>query len=338
LRVRDGGEGDTGTITAATLNLTGTAGPSNCTTARRPVDFNGDGKSDFGVVRNTGGGPNGQTTWFIGLNGGGQAGGPWGLASDFFVPNDFDGDGKTDLSVWRPGASGVAAWYILQSGTNTLRQDTFGQTGDDPTVVGDYDGDGKSDPAVYRAGATAGAQSFWYYRASAAGPNQGNIVYNQWGQNGDFPGPGDYDGDNKMDFAVQRNNGGGQARFLILQSTAGFSSTVFGTPTDVIVPGYYDSDCKTDIATLRGASGQIQWQILNSTNSTISYYVFGASATDFPTQGDYDGDGKIDISVWRPNADPTQCYFYWLNSTNNALGTYEHGQNGDYPVADFNRH
>src|SRR5689334_24508741 len=29
-----------------------------------PVDFNGDGKTDFVVVRNTGGGTNGQLTWY----------------------------------------------------------------------------------------------------------------------------------------------------------------------------------------------------------------------------------------------------------------------------------
>src|SRR6516164_971169 len=33
-----------------------------------PVDFNGDGKTDFVVVRNTGGGANGQLTWFYAQN------------------------------------------------------------------------------------------------------------------------------------------------------------------------------------------------------------------------------------------------------------------------------
>ena len=65
---------------------------------------------------------------------------------------------------------------------------------------------------------------------------------------------------------------------------------------------------------------------------------FGLSATDFPTQGDYDGDGKTDIAVWRPNADPAQNFFYSLNSSNGAARIFELGQQGDYPVANYNSH
>ncbi len=159
-----------------------------------------------------------------------------------------------------------------------------------------------------------------------------------WGQNGDFPAPGDYDGDGKADFAVQRNNGGGQARFWRMQTTAGFDSVVFGTPTDVIVPGDYDGDGKTDIATVRGASGSIQWHWLNSSNSTIDYRTFGASATDFPAQGDYDGDGKTDVGIWRPSASANASAFWSLGTTSNTVTTFAFGANGDYPVANFNSH
>jgi subtilisin-like proprotein convertase family protein len=335
LRFRDRGAGDTGTVTAANLTVT-TATPT-CG-AKRVFDFSGDGKTDLAVVRNTGGGPGGQTTWFTQTppSGGGTAR-PWGIATDFFVPADYDGDGKSDIAVWRPGAPFNSFFYILQSQTNTLRTDTFGQTGDDPTVVADYDGDGKEDPAVYRAGVAAGDQSFWYYRASAAGPLQGQIIGTQWGQNGDFVAPGDYDGDAKADFTVQRNFGGGQAIFFSKQTTAGFVNTIFGTPTDVIVPGYYDADCKADIATLRGNAGQIQWNVRSSSTGTTTTTFWGNSATDFPTQGDYDGDGKTDIAVWRPNADPTQDFYYILNSTG-GTSQFEWGQNGDYPVANVNSH
>lgn len=335
LTFRDGGASDTGSVTAANLTIT-TSGPASCTTARRPADYDGNGTTDFSLVRNTGGGPTGQITWFNQLNGGANTGTatPWGIASDFFVPNDFDGDGKTDIAVWRPGAPFNAYFYILQSSTNTLRTDQFGQTGDDPTVVGDYDGDGKSDPAVYRAGAASGDHSFWYYRSSLTGVI---TLGAEWGQNGDFPAPGDFDGDNKFDYTVQRNAGGGQAVFYEKLSAGGTFTTIFGTPTDVIVPGYYDDDCKTDIVTIRGSGGQILWNVRKSTDGTFTSTFWGNSATDFPTQGDYDGDGRIDLAVWRPNADPAQNYFYYLGSTAGSQA-YEFGQNGDYPVANFNSH
>jgi len=333
LAFRDGAAGDTGSVTAANLTLTGGAAAAN----DAPVDFNGDGKSDYAIVRNTGGGANGQITWSIALNGGSTIGAAWGLASDFFVPEDYDGDLKDDIAVWRPGAATQAFWYILQSNGNTLRTESFGQAGDDPSVIGDYNGDGKADLAVYRAGASAGLGSTWFFRTTPEGP----VNYMPWGQNGDFPAPGDYDGDGKNDFVVQRNNGGGQARFWLSQTTAGFATVVFGTPTDVVVPGDYDGDGKTDIATIRGSAGAINWYIRPSSTGVISgspTAIFGASATDFPTQGDYDGDGKTDIAIWRPNADATMCNFWSLNSSNGAARVFEWGQNGDYPVANYNAH
>ncbi len=309
---------------------------AGCPTAKRPLDFDGDGKTDPNVVRNTGGGNNGQLTWFTrtSLNGGFVAT-PFGIAGDYFVPGDFDGDGKSDIAVWRSGAQ--AYYYILRSQTNTFLGLDFGTTGDNPSVVGDYTGDGITDPAIYRAGVTAGAQSFWAYKASS-GPSAGQVVVVQWGSNGDFPAPGDYDGDGKYDFAVQRNAGSGSAVFLINQSTAGFASFVWGTPTDVIVPGYYDNDCKTDVAVIRGSGGSIFWYIRNSTNGALQAYSFGLSATDYPTQGDYDGDGATDVAVWRPSATAGQSSFYWRRSIDGALGVQPWGQNGDYPVANFNSH
>jgi subtilisin-like proprotein convertase family protein len=330
LRFRDRGAGDTGTVTAASLTLT--AGPA--AVVQHIVDMNGDGKTDWVVTRNTGGGPSGQITWFTQYNGvaGGQTD-PFGIATDFFCPGNYDADSKTDVSVWRPGAPGSSFWYILQSTTGTLRTEIFGQTGDQPDVQGDYNNDGLDDIAVYRPGANAGDPSFWYWRQAVAGP-----VFNvQWGQNGDFSAPGDYDGDGKNDFVVQRNAGGGQARFWILLATGATSSTVFGTPTDVIVPGDYDGDGKNDLAVTRGISTQLHWFILPSSGGSYTETIWGDSGTDYQAQGDYDGDGKTDMAVWRPNLDPLQNYFF-VNKSTGGLQTFEWGQNGDYPVANYNTH
>ena len=301
-------------------------------------DFNGDGRTDYVVVRNVGGGASGQIRWFISQAGSGTVTAwDWGIATDFFLMEDFDGDNKDDVAVWRSGNTpNSSLFYILQSNGFTLRTDVFGQLGDTPKVVGDYDGDGKADTAVYREGAAAGDKSFWFFRGSLT---PGNITYVQWGQNGDFPSPGDYDGDAKWDFVVQRNNGGGQARFWRLFANLTTDSFVFGIPTDNIVPADYDGDGKFDIAVFRSSAGQLVWYIDRSSipGVDVQQIVFGLSATDFATPGDYDGDGKAEPAVWRPNVAAGQSAFWTYNYATNSGSAFVWGQNGDYPVANFRR-
>jgi subtilisin-like proprotein convertase family protein len=326
LSFRDAASADIGTVTAAslTVNPTGVV-----VTNDAPLDFNADGKTDYVVVRNVGGGPNGQVRWFWNINGGGATqAADWGLASDFFISEDFDNDNKDDIAVWRPGAATVAAFYILNSATQTARVEAFGQTGDDPTVVDDYNNNGSADLAVYRAGANAGDPSTWYVRTT---PN-GAVNFIPWGQNGDFPAPGDYDGDGSADYVVQRNNGGGQAAFWRKLSTAPNDVIVFGGPTDAVVPGDYDGDGKTDIATAIDISGTIQWRYRSSINGSVNYLYFGTSASDLLCQGDYDGDGKVEPGIWRTGD------FWSLNSSNGAVIGTHLGAGGDYAVANYNQH
>ncbi|MBS1792632.1 MAG: VCBS repeat-containing protein [Acidobacteria bacterium] len=302
------------------------------------VDFNGDGKTDFAVVRNTGGGPNGQITWYVQNNGGPFQAAEWGLTTDTFVPADYDGDGRTDYAVWRSGAPTAAAFYVLNSQGNTIRIESFGQTGDDPTVVGDYDGDGRADLAVYRNGQSSGEQSYWFYRGSLNNPN-GSVTYVPWGKAGDFPAPGDYDGDGKHDFVVQSNDDIQfiWARFWLLQTTAGIRSLRFGNVTDRIAPGDYDGDGKTDLCIVKNSSGRYRFWIQDSSTGALRVVDFGLSATDFITPGDYDGDGKTDLAIWRPSTTAGQSAFWVAGSLIGPL-KFNFGQNADYPAANFNVH
>lgn len=294
------------------------------------VDFNGDGKTDYTVVRNTGGGASGQVTWYYNLNGSStSAGVAWGIASDFFVPEDFDGDGKDDIAVWR-GSSAIPAFYILQSADNTVRTDDFGQAGDNPTVVGDYDGDGKADVAVYRGGAAAGDQSIWYFRGSLTPDHTSTRL---WGKGGDFPMPGDYDGDGKNDFCVQRA-AGSEGTFWTLLATGTVQPTIyFGFPSDLISTADYDGDGKTDLTAVRGVNGSLQWWVRSSQTGNVTGVNWGTSATDLPAPGDYDGDGKTDIAVWRASATAGQSAFWVYGSQSGSVIVSAWGQNGDLPPA-----
>ncbi len=305
------------------ISITGTGGGTPTPDAN--VDFNGDGKSDWVVTR-----PNGNNLEWLINSGGTVRGVQWGLSTDRRVPADYDGDGKDDVAVFRPltngQPSGNAFFYILQSQTNTVRIEDFGQNGDDWRVVGDYDGDGKDDPAVYRQ--NAGAQNFFYYRGSLNNPN-GNITFVPWGA-GIFvrPNYGDYDGDGKADFCVQ-NEGG---VFSLLKSSGGIEYTQWGSGTDILVPGDFDGDGKYDFCVVRNISNAYNWYILerDGGGTGASPILWGITA-DQITPGDYDGDGKQDVGIWRPS-DGT---FYIRNSGTNSLTGFKWGQMGDNADANW---
>ncbi len=302
------------------------------------ADFNGDGKTDWAVVRNAGtvGGTANQLRWFYSLNGtsGSAVGSDWGLATDIITPEDFDGDGRTDIAVWRgSNTPEQSAFYILRSATNTLQFERFGEASrfDNPTVVGDYDGDGKADVAVFTTGTLASSQSFFYYRGSLNNPAR-NITYVPWGPGQTLPYPGDFDGDGKNDFCVRTLPTSSTAPTLFYLNKSNGSPNEFinyGISIDEMVPGDYDGDGRTDFAVTRTISGQKTWFVQTRTGAN-SQFNWGIP-TDSEVAGDYDGDGKTDIAIWRPSTGT----FWVLQSTNNAFTTFGWGSTGDTAVAGF---
>ena len=330
-----GGNGGTGngpyTVTMQDVTIGGGVQPPE---NDAPVDMNGDGKTDFVVLRANGQTPDAQVTWLTSF----QDGAPtsptdWGIASDFFVPADYDGDGKDDFAVWRPGTNGV--FYIVRSSSNTLFTETFGTTGDNPNVVGDYTGDNRDDLAVYRPGATAGDASTWFYRSIGSPPGIQAVT---WGQGGDTPAPGDYDGDDRYDFVVQRPDANGvNGRFWVKEADGLIYSQWFGLKDDLVVPGDYDGDGKTDFAVVRNDNGQWRWDFEPSGTAGITTVTdtWGVAPTDIIAQGDYDGDGKTEYAVWRPG---TPGIFYMMTTGTRVITSRPWGQTGDVPAASYNTH
>ena len=263
------------------------------------------------------------------------------------MTEDFDGDSKSDLAVWRPGPPFGSNFYILQSATNTVRVDTFGQQNDDPAVVGDYDGDNKADPAVYRCplqGSPAG-QCYFFYRSSLSG----QIIYGPWGFGNDqdfFPYIGDFDGDGKNDYCIQRANPSNptQGQFVLFRSSdSGVEYINWGLISDFLIPGDYDGDGKTDFCVRRSntpSAGLRSYFVLTRTGETL-YRQWGISG-DASVPGDYDGDGKTDFAIWRGSAVAGQTAFYVLNSGSDSVTALQWGQcpvgNCDEPTAGWPVH
>lgn len=358
LNVADLASGDTGNVGNVLLSIDvepqifadgydedvpaiGVAGGSrDCVTSFN--DLTGTGLASYTVVRNTGGGPQGEVTWFVKENNGSTSGAETnfihGVASDFFMEGDWDGDGIGDATVWRAGAVGK---FIVRRSSHPvpLLEIPFGRTGDDADQLGDYDGDGITDPAVYRSGAMSGQPSFFIVRYSSTGQQR---IF-QTGENGAFPSAGsDYDGDGRADIAIQSNAGGGVARFRLFSGLDGamFDDFNFGTPTDVIITGTHTGSRVGDITVIRGMAGVINWSTRDGETGIGQPLVqHGASATDFPLAGDFDGDGVDDYAVWRPSATPGMSKFIVRRSLTPAVPLeLPWGQNGDYPPANSRTH
>lgn len=379
MRFTDNAGGDTGGISAA--NLTIEAAPA--VTRKKNVDFDGDSKSDYAIVRNSTPTLNGENpfynadsireklrilaenppeqgnnlthgtnlTWFVNssMNASHNVVGHGEPTTDFWVPSDYDGDGKADIATWRPGAPTVASFYILQSSNNTIRIEAFGQTGDDPAITGDYDGDGRSDLAVFRCpplGGSAG-QCFFFYKGSNMNPN-GNITYVPFGngvQLDFYVSPGDFDGDGKFDFCLQRTRPGTttEGQFVLFKSGGGSVEYIdWGRNNDFIVPGDYDGDGKDDFMvsrteTIGGIAGR-SYYLLTRTGvggTGGSPFRWGV-AGDVRVPGDYDGDNRTDIAIWRPS--PAPSGFYVRRSSDGMLGFYQYGLNGDGAPGGWNVH
>jgi subtilisin-like proprotein convertase family protein len=343
LRLTDGCNTDTGSVSAAVLDITTATAPP---TAAKPFfDYFGSGKSSFGLI-----GTNGTNlVWRVKNNGGtGQEETVfWGLGTattgDPRTPGYFDADNRADINVWRPSpTAGQSYFFIRQSGTTTLRAVPFGSNGDAAGRDADYDGDGIDDLTLLRR---VGNKWLWSYLASTnntlrsfyfgrAATTQAEVATE------DIPMAGaDYSGDGRADFVVLRPNAAGAETYIWGNSTSNdqiLGSFIWGEyDTDYFVLGDFLGDARFDFAVWRGfgAGTDGNWYIRENGGTGFvarNFGIPGATATrDIAIAGDFGGDSKYDIAVYRPSNNT----FYWLNTpTATTVSGQRFGQPGDSPV------
>ena len=131
-----------------------------------PGDYNGDGKTDFGVFRPSNG------TWYVM---GSPATVQWGTGGDVPVPGDYNGDGKTDFATWRPSNG---TWYVKGSPAPIQ----WGTRGDTPIV---YPECGATYLAAWRP-----STGVWFFKNYTTGGSFTKLA----GRNGDIPVIGNFAG------------------------------------------------------------------------------------------------------------------------------------------------
>src|SRR5262245_54267487 len=243
-----------------------------------------------------------------------------------------DGVNWTDI----PGATGLQFTFLAHASDNGKRfRAVFSSSVNSvPTTAAmlnvrpvprparraDFDGDGMTDVIVWRP-----STGTFFARTSGSGFNAG--VAKQWGSQalGDKPFTADIDGDGIVDLIVWRPTDG---TWYWLTSGTGYNyanavSKQWGAQSlgDVPMVGDMDGDGKADLVIWRASTGTFYW-LTSSTNYNYQNAMgiqFGDKASgDIPMLADFDGDGKMDIAVWRAS---TGVWFWLTSSTGYSYST-----------------
>ncbi|QSQ21938.1 VCBS repeat-containing protein [Pyxidicoccus parkwayensis] len=258
---------------------------------------------------------------------------PAGENDDVPLTGDYDGDGITDFALHKARSSTInwGGWFsVWLSSAQQWRWFTLGQPGDLP-VAADYDGDGTTDFAVYHR------YSSPVYDSRAAGLVYGEF---QWqsslygdlrtfpvGEPDDTPVVGDFDGDGKDDFALYKRrtasiNWGGW--FTVWRSASQAWQWVnMGQEGDLPVIGDYDGDGASDFALYTPrwpANDGGGYYTLRYSSNGLSHVVSIGEPDDVPVSGDYDGDGRTDVAVYKRRSS-TIDWGGWYTIRYSASGT-----------------
>lgn len=307
------------------------------------LDFTGDGKTDWAVY--TPPPTEGQSFKFkiLGNQTGSAPSQPlirvfdFGLSSDIIFLGDYIGDRKTDLVARRGGQPHV--FYVAQFpiGTADWTLDRAVRWGaqTDGTVQGDYDGDGKMDYTAIRR--TTNALTWFILSSSTGAMNAvtfGNPALGHFTIRG-----ADFTGDGRDELVVASDNNGTLTYYVgdavtgafLFARQWGFSDSF----VDRRLPfADYTGDGKADFVVVRRTGGNLVWYILDPANNASTATLWGlgieraGNQPDIPVAGDYDGDGRQDIAVYRP----TNQTFYVLKSSDNGLIVQPWGESGDRPA------
>jgi hypothetical protein len=150
----------------------------------------------------------------------------------------------------------------------------------------------------------------------------------------------DYDGDGRDDYQVYRSSNN---TFYTLQSLGNrIEARSFGETTPGFLNGYtaadFDGDGRSDLTRFRVSqtTGEFTWIIFQSETQTVRTVQWGnlLQLGDFALAGDFDGDGKQDISVFRRS----NGLWAILQSSNNQPRYEYFGTTDDVPVVgDYDR-
>jgi hypothetical protein len=255
-----------------------------------------------------------------------------GMAGAIPVSGDFNGDGVDEVGVFYQGE-----WFIDVNGNGVWDEgDLWAKLGDekDRPVVGDWDGDGKDDIGIFgpiwvrdpiaiqhdpglpdphnpRRGkpknlppqieeATDGVRSM---QLSQQGTPRHDLIDHVflYGQKGDVPVAGDWNGDGITAIGVFRQgrwqlDTNGDGRF-----TSDDKEVVFGQAGDRPVVGDFNGNGVEDLGVYRNGTWILDTNGNRQIDANDKVFQLGG-ADDTPVVGDWNGDGIDEAGLYRAAA------------------------------------
>jgi len=216
--------------------------------------------------------------------------GTGGLVTSFFYGNprdypfmgDWDGDG-----IETPGLYRQSDGFVYIKNTNAQGNADvsffFGNPGDVP-IAGDFNGDGSDTVSIYRPGNQR------FYIINALGKNGGGLgaaeVVYTFGNPGDKPFVGDFDGDGMETVGLHRESTG--RVYYINEHRSGNADNLFtfGNPGDRLIAGDWNGNGKFSPALFRPSQTKIFFKHTNTHgNADSEYRPSPANSTWLPVSG-----------------------------------------------------
>jgi hypothetical protein len=196
----------------------------------------------------------------------------FGNPGDFPIMGDWDGDGVETPGMYRQSDGYV---YLRNSNTQGIADIRFffGNPGDIP-IAGDFDGDGFDTVSIYRPSEGR------FYIINELGANEGGLGAAEtdylFGNAGDAPFVGDFDGDGVDTVGLHRESTG--LVYFRNSHTEGIAESqfIYGDPGDKIVAGKWTNAQTTDtVGLFRPSQGTVYLRYDNSQGNADAEYLYG---------------------------------------------------------------